>query len=79
MTYSYDAISDAGKGWINDLMRSAPESGFPDIDPSSMTEDERDTLAIYLAAEDGGLSSEDMEFSARVAKEIENLDGEDEE
>jgi hypothetical protein len=77
MTYSYGAISDAGKMWIDDLMGSAPESGFPDLDPSSMTEIERDTLAAYLAAEDGSLSPEDMEFSSRVAAEIENLEAEE--
>lgn len=77
MKYNYSGISSNGQSWIDDLKRHAPETGFPDLDPSDMTESERDTLAAYLRDDDGSLSESDMDFSSEVADEIEALEPEE--
>ena len=76
MKYNYRGISRNGQTWINDLKGSAPETRFPDLDPSDMTESERDKLADYLRQDDGSLSESDMRFSSEVADEIEALEPE---
>lgn len=71
--YDYSSISADGQSWINDLKSAAPESAFPELEPSDMTEIERDILASYLCCDDGSLSAESLEFSAAVGAEIEAL------
>lgn len=69
----YRKLSYDGQAWIEDLMGSADETGFPDIDPTQMTEEERDKLANYLDHDDGSLSAKVLEFSRSIAAEVREL------
>lgn len=61
--------------WITDCKNC--DTGFPDIDPSNMTGEERDILASYLRFDDGSLSDRDMKFSRHVADIVDALEPED--
>ena len=78
MKYDYSNISSQGQSWIDDLQRHAEDTRFPEVDPSNMSAEERDTLANYLRADDGSLSERDQKFSGEVADEIEALEPEEE-
>lgn len=71
--YSCKDISTSGQSWINDLRWHQDDTGFPDICPYDMNDDDRTTLVRYLRAGDGSLSDEDQAFSEEVAEEIEAL------
>lgn len=70
-TYDYRDI--ARSGWISDLWRARPDSGFPDLDPARMTRSEVLVLASYLRYDDDTLSGADLRFSRRAADELEDL------
>ena len=71
--YDYRDLSAEAVGWIHDLKVHADDTGFPDIDPTSMSSSEVDLLADYLSGDDGSLSEEDQDLSDSVAEEVRNL------
>lgn len=75
MTFDYRHLSGSAITWINDLRTHAADTNFPDIDPSAMSESERDILVAWLRDDDGSLNEADLELSCEVADGLEKLKG----
>jgi hypothetical protein len=71
-SYSTEQISSDGYCWVRDLQES--DSAFPGpIDVLRMDEEDVETLAEYLANDDGTLTSQVLAFSRGVAFELRDL------
>lgn len=67
----YPDLSADSRTWVNDLRRY--DDSFPNIDVLRMDEEDCGVLADYLAADDGTLDTEALQFSRDIADQVRAL------